>query len=143
MNVWVLDASVLVKTLVDEDGSEIARNLIGGNDSLLCPALAITEVANAILRKVRRQEISADGAHLALELLDAFPVEFVPLQAFEAPILLKTALAIGATAHDAVYLLLTMSRGAKLVTADTRLVRSAQAHPVWRDRVVALGVSGP
>ena len=52
-----VDASVVVKSFVDEPLGEEARLLLAHRLDLCAPALLITEFANTIWKKVRRGEI--------------------------------------------------------------------------------------
>ena len=53
----VVDASVAVKWLVAEDGSDAADRLLTDGDDLYAPRLMTSEVANTLWRKVRLGEI--------------------------------------------------------------------------------------
>ena len=47
----VVDASVAIKWLVEEEGSETATRLLEGNHELHAPRLMVSEVTNALWRK--------------------------------------------------------------------------------------------
>ena len=53
----VVDASVAVKWLIAEDGSDAAALLLMDGDDLHAPRLMASEVANALWRKIRKDEI--------------------------------------------------------------------------------------
>ena len=63
----VVDASVAVRWLVAEEGSEAAHRLAASGDDLHAPRLMVSEIANALWRKARLGEIERgrDGALMA------------------------------------------------------------------------------
>jgi predicted nucleic acid-binding protein len=64
----VIDASVAVKWVIEETGTEAALSLRRGA-KLIAPELLVAECANVLWKKVRRNELSRDEAHLAARLL--------------------------------------------------------------------------
>ena len=138
MNSWVLDASVLIKAVFEEPGSELADRIWQSGDRLVAPALAIAECANAARRKVRSRACTIDAGLSAMSELARLPIAFAPMHAFQAHSTLQVAHAIGVTAHDSTYLILAEDRDGRVVTADDRLLRPARQHVRWRNRVLAL-----
>ena len=59
MTTWIVDASVAIKWVVDEPGTEHA--LLLRRDSLAAPDLLVPECANILWKKVRRKELSEAG----------------------------------------------------------------------------------
>ena len=107
----VIDASVAVKWVVPEVGSEAAIVLLGRE--LWAPSLWLAEAANALLKKSRRGEITEDEARLrAQDLADA------PIEPIELPILLPSALRMAGEAWP-LHLRLLLSGGG--VAAGYRL----------------------
>lgn len=113
----IVDTSVVVKWAVQEDGSDRALSLLGGD--IVAPDLLRSELANALLKKVRRKEISALQATVAFAEVERSLV-FVP-----TPTLWGRALAIALEldhpAYDCGYLALAEMFGMSIVTADERL----------------------
>ena len=66
----VVDASVAVKWLVDEDNSVIAHRLLDGNHEISAPRLMATEVGNALRHKTLRGDLERSRAE---ELAEAIP----------------------------------------------------------------------
>ena len=58
----VVDASVAVKWLVEEEHSDEADRLLDGNHELFAPRLMASEVGNALWRKVRMGELERSRA---------------------------------------------------------------------------------
>lgn len=118
----VLDASVAMKCVLEEEGSQLARAVIESASRVVAPDLIFVEVANAIVKSLRRR--GADTASGVLALSDAGRlVEEV----FPTPPLVGPAFALaadfGLSAHDAAYLVLARERGARMVTSDLKLAR--------------------
>jgi predicted nucleic acid-binding protein len=131
----VIDASVAIKWVVPEVGSEAASHLLG--QELWAPSLWLAEVANALLKKTRRGEITRDEARLrAQDLADA------PIEPIELPILLPSAMRmadeLGHSIYDCFYLAAALLRDTTLVTADRRFAAKVAAHPYLAGRVEAL-----
>lgn len=77
MTTLVIDASVAVKWVVEEDGTSEALEIRRGT-KLIAPELLVAECANILWKKVGRDELSIDEAVLAARLLEAADVEFQP-----------------------------------------------------------------
>lgn len=76
-----LDSSVIVKLLVDEEGSKQARELIGdavlANALVVAPAFAWAEVGSVLRKKVRQGRLLPDEAERAWRLFIGLPIEYV------------------------------------------------------------------
>lgn len=116
----VVDASVAVKWVVAETGSDDAVRLRSGFD-FLAPDLIVAECANILWKKVTRRELTRVEAVLASRLLTRSGVQLVDLSGLGEE---ATALAIdlGHPAYDCVYLALARKRSCRFVTADRRLL---------------------
>jgi predicted nucleic acid-binding protein len=124
----VVDASVAVRWVVPEQGSEHAAALLQESFRWIAPRLMLTEVASALRRKVVEGELSTE---VALEALDVLVTELggvIELAADETvmPLALTLALSLQHKLPDCVYLALAERAGAELVTADRRLDRIAR-----------------
>jgi predicted nucleic acid-binding protein len=118
----LLDASVAVKLVITEPGSDAARRLV--RNRLVAPDLLLPECANILWKAVRRGELDPPQAQLACAALLALPFELVPSRAL-LPAALERAVALGHPAYDCLYLELAHRQGLPLVTADRRLQRIA------------------
>ena len=129
MSVFVVDASVVLKWFVPEIHSDAARRLLAATHQFLSPDLLFPEMGNAIWKKVRRGELTAEeGQRLAADI-SSVAVETVSTRGLmiDAHALAVTT---GLTVHDAMYLALAIRLKTDLVTADDRLNRTVAAHPM-------------
>lgn len=136
----VVDASVALKWVVEEEGSEAALALKGRD--LAAPSLMRVEAANALRTLAARRAIAPAEALDLLGLLQEAPVTLIePDDALERRAL-GIALGLGHPFYDCVYLALAERMGRVLVTADGRLLRAvrATAHAA---RVVAIDDGDP
>ena len=133
--VLVVDASVALKWVVEEEGSEAALALKGRD--LAAPSLLRVEAANALRTLAAREAIAPAAALDLLSLLQEAPMDLVePDDALERRAL-AIALELGHPVYDCVYLALAERMGRRLVTADSRFLRAVRATE-HTARVVAL-----
>lgn len=122
METLVVDASVAIKWVVEEEGTETAVDL-RSRFRFVAPELIIPECANILWKKVQRSELTRDEAVLAARLIERSGIDFLPM----AGLLEKaTSLAIELShpAYDCAYLMAARRTGLRFVTADTRLLRT-------------------
>ena len=125
----VVDASLAVKWLVEEDDSDKAhaalQSWVARDITRIAPHLMPFEVANALHRRVLRGELNVgDSIRLIARLLES------RLELHQPPDLHVRALQLASqlkqnAAYDAHYLALAESVGCELWTADERLYRAA------------------
>ena len=132
----VIDASVALKWVLPENGSEAAAAL--RTTMLHAPHLLLVECGNALWVRVRRNVLSAAEAKACFDLLSDAPVALAP-DAELMPAALTLALELDQTVYDCLYLALAVKRDASLVTADRRLCAAAKRHSDLKDRVLLLG----
>ena len=132
----IVDASVALKWVIEEDGSAAARRLIE-DEELVAPDLIFIECANALWAKVRRKQIVRADAMAAFAAIEAAPISSVPGRVHAASAQ-AIAFELEQTAYDSLYLAVALAERAKLITADEIFGRAAQAHPVYRDSVKLL-----
>lgn len=131
----VIDASVAIKWVIEEEGTAAALALRGQN--LAAPDLINAECANILWKKTRLGELSADEAVFAGRLLSNAEIEMIPTRSLvEAAI--QIAVELDHPAYDCVYLALAEQRDADFITADTRLLRKARDGERFRRRVRSL-----
>ena len=116
MITFVVDASVVLKWIRDEEGSEEARAL--SRENLVAPPLMCLEVLNIAARKWQWPEDALFELVRALEtsgvLIDEPPLVGVARWAAQ-----------GLSAYDAAYVALAEAHECKLVTADADILALA------------------
>ena len=128
-----VDASIAVKWFVTEQWTDEARRLLARNVERCAPDLILSETANVIWKKARRQEIQtphryfAEIGHLPnILLLRRCQDLFVRASAI--------ALDINHPVYDCIYLACAEDEGVPLVTADRQLKTASDGHlsvDVW------------
>ena len=131
----ILDASVILALVLPSPFSEQAasrmRALRAAREELYAPALLEYEVCTALRRSVANGLISADEAAHALEIirrLDIVPI--TPASSLHERAMHWSGRLGQTKAYDAQYLALAEQMHCNLLTADLRLVRSAQDHGI-------------
>ena len=119
----VVDASVSVKWLVAEEGSDAADQLLAGNDELHAPRLMASEIANALWRKVRLGEIERSQAGVLMAAVSEMPLHWRADETICADAV-RLAVALDRPVYDCVYLALAHRINARMVTADVRFANS-------------------
>lgn len=142
----MIDASVALKWVLPEPDAAAALALRDRLRETGAPAhvpdLFWAETANVLWRLTRRpgNGLEPEEAHGLLETLRAAPLATTTVGPL-AGRALEIACATGGTAYDATYVAVAELRGARVWTADARLVR-AVAGSGWEDLVVLLDPGG-
>lgn len=130
MSAVVVDASVAVKWIVDEDGSDAAAALLDGRP-IHAPDLLYVETANALWAIHRRGAIPRDAVREGVAWLRAAPI----LRHADAPGLAARAAAIALDldhpVYDCLYLAVAIDAGLPLVTADRRFLDATRRDPAF------------
>lgn len=138
MSDLVIDASVAIKWVIEEDGTTEALAL--RRQRLTAPDLIIPECANILWKKVRRNELSAEEAAFAGRLLANADIELAPTRPLmDAAI--EIAVLLDHPAYDCMYLALAEQNDVTFVTADSRLISKGRAFDRFRWRFTDL--TGP
>ena len=127
----VVDASLAVKWLVEEDDSDKAHaaleSWVAQDITRIAPHLMPFEVANALHQRVRRGELSVDDStRMMARLLESRLELHQPPNLHARALQLASQLRQGA-AYDAHYLALAESLDCELWTADRRLYEAANS----------------
>jgi len=123
---YIVDASVAAKWFVRETLHDQARTLLHDHgDDLEAPDLLLTEVANIVWKKVRRDEIIPEQARAIL------PEVRASIAAFHASTdlverALEIAVALRHPVYDCLYLACAEATDRLLVTADEKLVAAVR-----------------
>jgi predicted nucleic acid-binding protein len=139
----VPDASVAVKWLLPEDGSEDADLLLyaaaAGRITFVVPELWYAELGNALGKRARISSPDAiTGAQAAscIEHIGQLHVRCIGhAQLIVAA--LAIALKVGITVYDALYVATAIRADARFVTADAAMVRKL-ASSRWAERITLL-----
>jgi predicted nucleic acid-binding protein len=134
MNI-VVDASLVLKWFVVEEDSAAALRVRIEHD-IVAPDLLLIECRNALLNKVRRQEIEPAVAEDAESALDALGLGIAILP---SPPMLRhaftIALDLGEPIYDCVYLAAALATDRKLITADARFAAKVSKSQFGKDRI--------
>ena len=131
----VLDASVAVKLVLDEEHRERAQALyqhtIRAGRPVLAPPLVRAEAINAVYQHLRRGDLTPDEARTAVERFLAYPITLSAPDGLYA-----TALDIALTyevpsIYDATYVAVAQLLDGELWTADKRLLNSLGGRLPW------------
>ena len=133
----VVDASVAVKWVVTEPGSDSAAALLDGRP-LIAPDLLWAECGNVLWMKVRRGVLQATEAELAGKVLRGADVRTVPGRPLMESAL-SLALRLEHSVYDCLYLALAIQQDCPLLTADSRFVERVEASGIAPGRVHRLG----
>ena len=138
MSSFIIDASIAVKWVVEEEGTPAALT-IRRRAQLLAPELLIAECANILLKKVQREELFKEEALFAARLLQAAEIELRPTRSL-LETATRTAIELNHPAYDCVYLALAIVTDCRFVTADERFVRklAERRGSRLRDKVMTL-----
>lgn len=123
----VVDASVALKWVFDEEFGAEAWALADGADVPIAPTLMLIEAGNALWRRVRVGELTAAEADDMLEGLSAIPVGYVEESALIAPALVL-ANSLNHPIYDCIYLALALREKVRLATADLTFARLLIRH---------------
>lgn len=137
----VVDASIAVKWVIEEEGTEDALSL-RHRAKLIAPDLLAAECSNVLWKKVRRGELAKDEALLAAKLLQNADLELLPTR----PVLesaTRLAVDLDHPAYDCIYLAIAVARNCQLVTADERLLRRLEQgmHRALLGRAISLAAA--
>lgn len=119
----VVDASVAIKWVVQEPGSDRARSLAQAR--LEAPDLLPVECANILWKKVRIGDLAQREAADRLNLLLRAPVVLVGNREL-LDSALRLSFELGHPVYDCLYLALALQRRFPLVTADEKLAKAAR-----------------
>lgn len=137
MNVFVVDASLVIKWFVPEPDSAAARRWLETPHDYLAPELLFAEAGNTVWKKVRRGELTPDEAQNLATDLSRIAVEAVSMRGL-LPDAHALALHTGITVYDATYLTLAVRLETQVITGDDRLVRRLADHPQLAPHVRSL-----
>jgi len=125
---YVIDASVVLKWFVAEEGSIMARKLrtqlLAGEVDLVAPDMVLYEMAHVLLRK---KTFAVPEVQEAVALVFRVGVAVSPPDVGQISKAIEFASRAGASVYDSAYLALASDLGCPLVTADARFAKAASA----------------
>ena len=107
LSVFVVDASVVIKWFVPEVHTHAARRWLASSHEYVSPDLLFPEMGNAIWKKVRRGELTADEGQRLVGDLSGVAVEAIPMRGL-VPDACSLAISTGLTVYDAMYVTLAV-----------------------------------
>ena len=137
MSGWVIDASVAVKLVVEEDFSDQATELLMEGPHF-APNHWLAEATNVLWWRTHRGELTRTDARDRLRTLCTAPIVAHPIDG-----LIERALELSVThaltVYDTLYVALAERLGLPLVTADRRLVAGLESAPATSQRAIWIG----
>lgn len=133
----IVDASVVMKLLTREVGSDMAIDRISQTPERIAPDWLQAEVASALAKKVRFAGLPIAIAKQAFAALPSIMPDLVPTgpllgRAIDLSVDLSHAL------YDCVYLALALETGGRMITADQKFFAVVGQSP-YRDQIELLG----
>lgn len=135
----VIDASVALKWVLEEEGFLAARRLVE-TELLAAPDLLFVECANVLWTKTRKFGLSGQDALAAMQIIENAPVRSIQGRPHVAAAQ-RISLELGQSAYDSLYLAVALAERMIFVTADAAFSRAALAHPTYARSVRALDLS--
>jgi predicted nucleic acid-binding protein len=132
----VVDASVVVKWFVEEDGQTEAIGLLERGDECFAPDLIVVEVAGAFDKKIKAGTISREQASEAMIAIQSKMTMVAGARLIESA--LDLASELGHPVADCLYLACAIELGTPLITADHIFIQKAAAGGYGR-LVLSLG----
>ena len=134
MNLYVVDASVAGKWLLpgaaeplQQEAVGLLRQLVDGQVNLIVPDFFWIEVTDLLCKAIRTGRCTRPTAEMALSALRRHEIPTLPV----LPLLnsaLDQAIVYGRSVYDSIYLALALETGARLITADEKLVNAVGAR---------------
>jgi len=120
----VVDASVAVQWVLDEDGSARA-NALRSEDNLIAPTLIAAEIGSAIWKAVRRGTVTRADGIIAIEAA-LLPFQLLITTEELRVRALELAIDLNHPVYDCFYLALAERERCALVSADVKLLAAAK-----------------
>ena len=114
----VIDSSALVTFLLREEGWHVVGEAL--REGALSPDLVLKETSNAILKRLRRGEMTREEASLVFQALRALVGRALKIEDEKEYVeeAIKISMEKGITVYDAIYIVLSKNKNLTLITAD-------------------------
>lgn len=119
---FVVDTSVAIKWIIDEEGSDKAELLQGAD--MVAPALLRIEAGNVLRTLAAKQILPNERAIDLFLFLQTAPVTIIDADELLERRALDLALALEHPVYDCVYLALAERMDRQLITADRRFIKA-------------------
>ncbi|HEX6981262.1 MAG TPA: type II toxin-antitoxin system VapC family toxin [Balneolaceae bacterium] len=120
MKDFVIDASVAIKWLFLEKGSERSEKLLDEFSFFFVPDLFLIELDAVITKKVRQRKIEVSEAPYKIQQVRRLPYKLIRYENISG-LSCELATSLAVTLYDATYLATAIENHAVLYTADQRL----------------------
>ena len=121
---YVIDTSALVKFVITEEHSDLARQIISVHEAseiqLIVPNFLLVECANVLWKNALRTGDPIEDVIAALNNLRGINIRLVPQEDLLEDAL-RLALGVDITVYDALYCALAQRENAEIITEDRRL----------------------
>jgi predicted nucleic acid-binding protein len=131
----VVDASVVVKWVLEEEDSALAEAL--ANRTMTAPNLLLIECASALLRRARAGDLPFEAVSGKIHALRQAPVRLTPAE-HHLDQAVALAVQMRHPVYDCLYLALALARGVPMVSADRRFVSAVRRHAELSSSIVLL-----
>ena len=139
--ILVIDTSVVVKWIVDEDNFVAARNLLIPDLQRIAPELVLVEMANVLQRKTRMGQLESTQAAKAVVNMRHFFDRLVSSVDLVGPAFALSR-RLDHSVYDCMFLTLALSEeDGRLVTSDEKFIGKAKAAG-YGERIWDLNVAG-
>lgn len=128
----VLDASVTLKWVLQEAGSQAAAGLI--SNTLLAPEFLRLECANVLAQYERSGKLTAAEVTAGLATIDKAGIVHTADRVLIGAAR-RLAVELRRSVYDSLYLALALDESAVLVTADGRFAAAVEAVPAYANRL--------
>ncbi|MEM3065356.1 MAG: type II toxin-antitoxin system VapC family toxin [Candidatus Nitrosotenuis sp.] len=123
---YTVDASVLVKLVVEEEYSSHAVNLISDPKAILhAPSIIYHEVGSVLYMMVRKHIVGKEYTMKAYENLIRIPIEVLSDDRSVLPNILDMSLKLGLHFSDCLYIHTAKKTNSLLVSSDRKLLTGA------------------
>lgn len=127
--ILVVDANVVVKWFVEEPLRDEAMSLLRGTEELHAPDLLALEVANVVVKKVQRREMTAKQAHEVAQKDLGAMVRFHSSRKL-LPRALEIAITHKHSIYDSLYAACADYLDAPIVTDDRKFAKAFKSTPL-------------
>ena len=121
----VIDASVAVKFVAREPGTNEANALVSSSQVLIAPDWMLVEVIEALRKKVKANELIQADAKAGLDVLKQLFERFDPAAELLSE-MQSLAFQLKHPAYDCLYLALALREGVPMITADRKFWNAAK-----------------